>query len=80
MTKLYQTKLRDMNNPKCRSTMFNARNYISRMGRSSIDIICPFCGGTTTAFLWSLPNGKRCEIGCGAIFGRFTAYKLEIAP
>ena len=42
--------------------------YRGRMGRSSITIICPWCGSHVEAFTWSLSGGgKRCE--CGAIFG-----------
>ena len=40
------------------------------MGRSSIDICCPFCGRTTLAYVWSLAgSGKRCSTkACGALF------------
>lgn len=42
----------------------------SAVGRSTIDIKCPFCGDVTTAYRWSLAgSGKRCEgIACGALF------------
>lgn len=44
-----------------------AGGYISRMGRSTTEITCPFCGTVTTAYLWSLCGcGKRCD-GCSAI-------------
>lgn len=39
----------------------------SEMGRSTKEIRCPFCRAWVTAYVWSLPNGKRCE--CGALFG-----------
>lgn len=40
----------------------------SEMGRSTVDIECPFCKDVVTAYLWSLAgSGKRCT--CGAKFG-----------
>jgi hypothetical protein len=36
-------------------------------GRTSVDLKCPFCKATITAYVWSLPNGKRCD--CGAMTG-----------
>ena len=34
------------------------------MGRSSVDIKCPFCGDVTKAYLWSLAgSGKKCSCG-----------------
>ena len=42
------------------------RDVTPRMGRSSIDISCPFCKTVVEAYLWSLAgSGKRCP-GCGA--------------
>ena len=42
-------------------------NYVSRIGRSSIDITCPFCGTETKAYIWSMAGkGKKCD-GCEAI-------------
>lgn len=39
-----------------------------RVGRSSVDIRCPFCSTVVMAFIWSLcGGGKRCD--CGAMFG-----------
>jgi len=37
-------------------------------GKSSIGLECPFCFEIIQAFVWSLPNGKRCT--CGALHGR----------
>jgi len=37
-------------------------------GKSSIGLECPFCYEVVRAYLWSLPNGKRCT--CGAFHGR----------
>jgi len=40
----------------------------STHGSSSIDIECPFCGTTSTAFLWSLYGGGKVCVNkaCGA--------------
>ncbi|WP_162892738.1 hypothetical protein [Pseudomonas savastanoi] len=38
-------------------------------GRTSIGLECPFCLEVVKAYVWSLPNGKRCP--CGAFHGRF---------
>src|SRR5688572_26090181 len=36
-------------------------NTTTEMGRSRYEIMCPWCGYTFTAFLWSLAgSGKRC--------------------
>ena len=37
-------------------------------GKTSIGLECPFCYTIVQAFVWSLPNGKRCP--CGAFHGR----------
>lgn len=49
----------------------NAGGYQARMGRSSFLIRCPFCGGESRTFIWSIAGGgKRCEVrGCDALFG-----------
>lgn len=40
----------------------------SEMGKSRIEVKCPFCKMTITAYLWSVAGGgKRCN--CGAMFG-----------
>jgi hypothetical protein len=39
----------------------------STVGRTRVEIICPFCGDRVIAYLWSLcGSGKRCP--CGAKF------------
>jgi len=43
-----------------------SRNAIN--GRTSIGLECPFCYAVVKAYVWSLPNGKRCP--CGAYHGR----------
>lgn len=41
---------------------YKANNWISRAGRSTVDIECPFCGKVTQAYIWSLAgSGKRCS-------------------
>lgn len=42
------------------------RNSVN--GKTSIGLECPFCYEVIKAFVWSLPNGKRCP--CGAFHGR----------
>lgn len=49
----------------------------SEMGRSSIDIQCPYCGTVVTAYIWSLAaNGKKCT--CGA--KHLSRYQGTAAP
>ena len=37
-------------------------NFRSAHGKSTVDVLCPFCKEKTTAFVWSLSGGgKRCE-------------------
>ena len=45
------------------------------MGRSNVDLLCPFCGEGFRAFIWSMAGGgKKCP-GCGAMhFSSGTAY------
>lgn len=54
------------------------RGPISRPGKSSFLLECPFCHAVVEAFCWSLAGGgKRCE--CGAKITSFEAYKLKAA-
>jgi hypothetical protein len=47
---------------------YSAVGQRSEFGRSTVDLCCPFCGSTVTAYRWSLAgSGKRCA--CGAKFG-----------
>ncbi len=57
----------------------------SAMGRSTVDIRCPFCRSVTTAYKWSLAgSGKRCEgYGCGALFdgrGKAASFVTAASP
>ncbi|AUR90148.1 hypothetical protein NVP1138O_25 [Vibrio phage 1.138.O._10N.261.48.A1] len=37
----------------------------SEHGNSTIDLLCPFCGKITEAFIWSLAgSGKKCAGNC----------------
>ena len=39
------------------------------MGKTRVELTCPFCKVPVTAYLWSLAGGgKRCD--CGAMAGR----------
>jgi hypothetical protein len=63
----------------CEQKPYTSSGVTSRMGRSSIDITCPFCRTINETFLWSLSGGgKRCEnCDCGALFGSTgNAYRL----
>ena len=55
-------------------------SYNSKVGRSTVNIACPFCNATITAYVWSLNGGgKRCT--CGALFtGSGMAYRRVDAP
>lgn len=55
---------------------FSTKQYKGRHGETTVDIICPFCGVTSIAYLWSLAgSGKKC--GCGAKFTYLCgAYKI----
>jgi hypothetical protein len=51
----------------------------STLGRTLVRLTCPWCGDDVVAYLWSLAGfGKRCE--CGAVCGRFGAWKTSAAP
>ena len=46
-------------------------------GRTRVDLRCPFCKATVTAYVWSLSGGgKRCDCGAlagsGGVFHHFT--------
>lgn len=72
-----KTTFNDVNKPECERREYRGINYRSAMGKSTVDIICPFCNSQTVAYIWSLSGGgKRCT--CGALFGsRGVAYKLH---
>lgn len=72
-----RTAFSDIHGGACESRLYTYSNVRARVGRTSLDIRCPFCEQRVTAFLWSLSGGgKRCD--CGAIFSaRNTAYKLK---
>ena len=72
-------RFRDVGTPGVETRPYMAGAYRSRMGRSSVDITCPFCLGVVTAYVWSLPNGKRCP--CGALMGSLgQAHKRVATP
>lgn len=48
------------------------------MGRSSIDIRCPFCNAVVTAYIWSLAgHGKKCTCGAMHSYYGFTTPPKE---
>lgn len=58
-------------NPEARQVESRPWIEVSRRpenGKTSIGLECPFCYAIVQAFVWSLPNGKRCT--CGAFHGR----------
>lgn len=71
-----KTTLHDQIDPKCVRRPYKVVGRLSVFGRSSVIIQCPFCHDEFTAYVWSLPNGKRCG-SCGAMFGaRGEAWKM----
>ena len=51
-------------------------SYSQAQGGSYCYIVCPYCGATVKAFIWSLAGGgKKCE--CGALHG---GWGYTIAP
>lgn len=70
----------DMSRPECLVLPYRVVRMAPAMGRTSIDIVCPFCLSVVTAYTWSLAGGgKRC--GCGALLGwRGRAYKMPETP
>jgi hypothetical protein len=52
---------------------YRAHSYRSRMGKTTVDIDCPFCGTTSTAYVWSLAGSGKCCTNrkCGAIHTSF---------
>jgi hypothetical protein len=44
---------------------FTASRYYGEMGRSTVDVICPYCQCQMTVYVWSIAGaGKNCS--CGA--------------
>jgi hypothetical protein len=49
---------------------FEVGHVISEMGRSRIEVTCPFCDALFYAYIWSISGGgKKCP-GCGAMHTR----------
>lgn len=60
-----------MQNPEARQ--IESRRWVEKWrspenGKTCIGLECPFCFEVVKAYVWSLPNGKRCT--CGAFHGR----------
>ena len=56
----------DRENPK----PFEVLSRTSEMGRTSIEVECPYCSEVFTAYVWSISGGgKKCP-GCGAMHVR----------
>lgn len=65
-------------------------SYYGKHGRSTVDITCPFCSTTTTAYVWSIRGGgKMCDgskcdtmlTGTGKaqkLFPKLTAAQIEV--
>lgn len=53
------------------------REYQSEHGRSTVAILCPFCGAQVIAYKWSMAgSGKRCE--CGALHTWLSGSKMKV--
>ena len=72
-----KTKLNDINKPFCQQKIYTAYDGKSEHGRSTMIIVCPFCGLHVTVYRWSVRGGgKQCP--CGALLGGLSlAYKLK---
>jgi hypothetical protein len=58
------------------SRLHDRTTISSTVGRTVVAILCPFCGVTTEAYLWSLAgSGKRCE--CGAVHHHHPAVTIK---
>ena len=69
-----KTTINDVYNDKIETEQrdYKAYNRCSEFGKSTIDIDCPFCKTTMTAYIWSIcGSGKRCK-NCGAILSAVT--------
>ncbi len=81
-TRVKPATFADMGRADCEERPYTVRGFHSEHGRSSAVIECPFCQGTTRAWVWSLAgSGKRCsDPTCGALFGSMrTAYRMKRA-
>ena len=54
---------------------FQVHSRRSEMGKTNVTIDCVFCSHSFIAFVWSLPNGKKCP-ECGALYTRLHAVPL----
>jgi hypothetical protein len=59
---------------------YATRGRTSRMGRSSVTIVCPCCGTECEAYVWSLAgSGKRCpNPACRALHCSLGTYPNKI--
>lgn len=62
------------------SRQFTSREVGNEVGRSSIEITCPYCHQTCIAYKWSLAgSGKKCE--CGVVhrwFGGVSVKRIRV--
>lgn len=49
------------------------------MGRSSLEVDCPFCGAALVVYLWSLAGCGKKLCGCGAAICRDGIARKEIS-
>lgn len=67
---------KDIGSPDAERREYTVIGRHDAVGRTTLRIICPFCNGTLTAYLWSLSGcGKRCD--CGALLGRLGSYRWK---
>ncbi len=64
-----KTTFKDIGLGLCEVLDYHRSSVVPQFGRSYIRITCPFCGATVTAYIWSLPSGKRCT--CGAMHDNY---------
>ena len=66
---MLKTTWKDVGNKDVEQKDFTATLFNREHGKSTIKIICPFCGHNFFAYIWSISGiGKRCP-DCGAMFG-----------
>jgi len=57
---------------------YETYNYYPEFGATTINIICPFCGSSVLAYVWSLAGcGKKCD-NCPAVHASFGQSMIKL--
>lgn len=71
-----KTTWNDVRKPNCERRKTRVDGFYPSMGRSTVEVTCPFCGTDHQVYLWSFAGcGRRCDM-CGAIMGQLYAARL----